>query len=321
MSTVTNPVVRPSDGAARLNPGAVTILVVDDSLIDRRVAARVLQQEGGWHAVFATNGVEALAMMEKSAPRLVLTDLQMPQMDGLMLVEQIRDKHPHVPVVLMTGTGSEEIAVRALKAGAASYVPKRNLATALVPALSQVLAASRIDEPRLHMLSCITQQDVRFTLPCDPALIPAVAAHLREPVLAMGLCDATGATRVGIALEEALSNAMYYGNLEVPSGLRQKDEAAFHEQVARRRAAPQYRDRQVRVFVNVTMAEAAYVIFDQGPGFDATRLSDEAQPCDLDKPGGRGMVLMRTFMDQVTYSKTGTMVSMLKKREARRGRP
>jgi CheY-like chemotaxis protein/anti-sigma regulatory factor (Ser/Thr protein kinase) len=321
MSTVTNPIVRLPSSAAPPNPGAVTILVVDDNLIDRRVAARILLQAGGWNPVFATNGVEALAIMEKSAPRLVLTDMQMPQMDGLTLVEQIRDKHPRVPVVLMTATGSEEIAVRALKAGAASYVPKRNLATALVPALSQVLAASRIDDPRLHMLSCITQQDVRFTLPCDPALIPAVAAHLREAVQGMGLCDATGATRVGIALEEALANAMYYGNLEVPSGLRQKDETAFNELVARRRVEPLYRHRQVRVFVNVTMAEAAYVIFDQGLGFDTTQVAEEAQPGILDKPGGRGMVLMRTFMDRVTYSKTGNMVTMLKKREARGVRP
>ena len=111
---------------------------------------RILERQGGWDVAFAGNGVEALAAMERELPHIVLTDLQMPQMDGLALVEQIREKYPEVPVVLMTRSGSEEIAVQALRSGAASYVPKRNLAADLVPTLQQVLAASRIDRQRLR---------------------------------------------------------------------------------------------------------------------------------------------------------------------------
>ncbi len=320
MSSVTNPIVRPS-GVLPVVAGGEPILIVDDSLVDRRIAARVLVQAGGWSPAYASNGVEALEAMAKSLPRVVLTDLQMPQMDGLTLVQQIRERYPKVPVILMTGTGSEEIAVQALRAGAASYVPKRNVTTSLIPALEQVMVASRVDEPRQRMLACMTQQDVRFSLPPDPELIPPLTTLLRENLLAMGLCDATGATRVGIALEEALLNAIYYGTLEIPSGLKQKDEAAFKAMLQQRRQESPYRERRVRLFVNMTTSEAAYVVFDQGRGFDTSKLPDLATPAALEQSSGRGIMLMRTFMDRVTYSQTGNQVTLLKRRETRGVRP
>ena len=105
-----------------------TILVVDDSAVDRLVARRLLEKHGGWRVTQAGDGAEALEAIAHSAPVLVLTDLQMPRVDGLSLVEQVRERFPRVPVVLMTGHGSVRLPSTALRAGAASYVPKkRNL--------------------------------------------------------------------------------------------------------------------------------------------------------------------------------------------------
>src|SRR5262245_29566653 len=118
-----------------------TVLVVDDSAVDRTLAGKLLEKRPGLteveratglSAVFAANGREALAQMERATPDLVLTDLQMPEMDGLQLVEAIKARFPHVPVILMTAHGNEDTAVHALRHGAASYVPKPNLARDLL---------------------------------------------------------------------------------------------------------------------------------------------------------------------------------------------
>ena len=135
----------------------------------------------------------------------------------------------------MTRSGSEEIAVQALRSGAASYVPKKNLAVDLVPTLQQVLAASRIDRQRLSLLSCLSQRESRFVLESDPALVPPLVALLQEELLAMGLCDATGAIRAGIALGEALLNSLYHGNLELSPGARREGEDSFRQLVEERR--------------------------------------------------------------------------------------
>src|SRR5436305_6044686 len=127
---------------------ADTILVVDDSPIDAKIAANLIQKRLGLKVLFAGNGVEALEVLTLQQPALVLTDLVMPEMDGLELVGKVRQRHPHLPVVLMTSRGSEEIAMEALKAGAASYVPKSVLQEQLAASLERILAVSRGDRRR-----------------------------------------------------------------------------------------------------------------------------------------------------------------------------
>ncbi|MGL4550766.1 MAG: response regulator, partial [Gemmataceae bacterium] len=155
-------------------PLAHSVLVVDDSAMDRHLAGAIVQKMGTWQASFAGNGVEALQSLERHRPDVVLTDMLMPEMDGLQLVTAIRSRYPLVPVILMTAHGSEDIAIQALQKGAASYVPKKSLARDLAETLEQVLAASksRIQEARL--LGYLDGCETRFTLPNDTSLIPAV---------------------------------------------------------------------------------------------------------------------------------------------------
>jgi CheY-like chemotaxis protein len=291
-----------------------TILIVDDSLIDRRLAGRLLEKEGEWQAVYAADGAQALDLMARSLPQAVLTDLQMPVMDGLALVEEIRKLYPNTPVVLMTGQGSEEVAVMALKAGAASYVSKRRLAIDLATAVTQVIAASRTDAGRRRAMGCLSLRTAQFDLENDPSLINPLVALLRDDMLSVGVCDENGAMRAGIALEEALLNALYHGNLEVSSDLKQENDQAFHQLAAERRFVPPYSERRTRVVARLAQDSAEFVIADQGKGFDTSKLPDTDDPEILLRPCGRGLMLMRMFMDEVTYNSTGDKVTMVKRR-------
>ena len=71
-----------------------TVLVVDDSAVDRRLAGGILERIAGLKVEYATNGVEALEKFQQVRPDVVLTDLQMPEMDGLELVGAIRSRFP-----------------------------------------------------------------------------------------------------------------------------------------------------------------------------------------------------------------------------------
>src|SRR5688500_5446588 len=103
-----------------------TVLVVDDSAVDRRLVAGLLKQSN-LQVEMAETGREALDCLRATPIDLVVTDLQMPELDGLGLVRHVRDHGPHVPVILITAHGSEDLAIEALHAGAASYVPKSEL--------------------------------------------------------------------------------------------------------------------------------------------------------------------------------------------------
>src|SRR5947207_1900103 len=104
--------------ASRLNSSMPTILVVDDLASDRRLVGGLLMTDEDLSVEFAVNGREALERIGRARPDLVVTDLMMPEMDGLELVGQIRAKHHGLPVILMTSQGSEEIAAKALQQGA-----------------------------------------------------------------------------------------------------------------------------------------------------------------------------------------------------------
>ena len=101
-----------------------TILVVDDSPVDRSLVGGLLAREAGWTIAYAVNGRAALEILSHAVPDIIVTDLLMPELDGLQLLAAVRQRYPLVPVILITSHGSEGIALEALRRGAASYVPK-----------------------------------------------------------------------------------------------------------------------------------------------------------------------------------------------------
>ena len=223
-----------------------TILVVDDLLSERKLTGHLLSKQDGWDVEFANNGRDAIEKIKENAPNLVLTDLNMPEMDGLELVSAIHEDFPQIPVVLMTARGSEEIAAEAIQKGASSYVPKRALAQDLVNTIEQVLesASERIDERWLST----KLNTVAYTLENNLALIGAFVGSVRQTILSKKLVGEAASLRLASALNEAMQNAYYHGNLEVDSALRDDGSSAFFDLAEQRRTQDPYIDRQDSLF-------------------------------------------------------------------------
>jgi signal transduction histidine kinase/GGDEF domain-containing protein len=100
------------------------ILVVDDEKAIRDFLYQALTRLGGFVVELAENGEEALKKIEKEDFDLVLTDLKMPTMDGLQLISEIAKFKPETLMVLLTGHGTIESALEAMKRGASDYLPK-----------------------------------------------------------------------------------------------------------------------------------------------------------------------------------------------------
>jgi CheY-like chemotaxis protein/anti-sigma regulatory factor (Ser/Thr protein kinase) len=273
----------------------------------------LLGQQDDWAVQYAADGVEALALMETKLPDLVVTDLQMPNMDGLQLVAAATERYPLVPVILVTSKGSEEIAVEALKQGAASYVPKRMLADSLVETLENVLMLSTQKRGRARLLDCLVRSHYAFELENDSSLIPSLVTYLQDESMRIGLCTESECTRIGVALDEALVNALVHGNLEIGSGLRDTDHKSYLQLVRERPKQPPYATRRIHVEANLSPKEGAFLVRDEGCGFNPSGLPDPTDPANLEQVGGRGVMLMRTFMDEVNYNEHGNQVLMIKR--------
>jgi DNA-binding NtrC family response regulator len=103
---------------------SMKILVVDDEAPIREMIKKGLSQMGGYSVEVAQNGKEAIEKLEKDIFDLVLTDIKMPEMDGLELLKNIKGTRPEMMVILMTAYGSIETAVEAMRIGANDYITK-----------------------------------------------------------------------------------------------------------------------------------------------------------------------------------------------------
>lgn len=290
-----------------------TILVVDDSAVDRKLVSGLLAREPDWSAPTCINGREAIASLEHPPlPDIIVTDLQMPEMDGLELVEAVKDEYPFIPVILLTAKGSEETASDALRRGAASYVPKRRLAEDLVDTISRILASIDADRNHLRLLHYLSSSQQTFLLRNDFDQIAQLATHVQQLLRCLPLGDETERLRVSLAFEEALQNACLHGNLEVstPPPNADREELAAH--IKERSSKHPYSRRRIEVTAHIDRAAATFTIRDEGPGFDHAKLLNEAVLDDQAEASTRGLALMRTIFDEVRFNDSGNCVTLVK---------
>jgi CheY-like chemotaxis protein len=287
------------------------ILIVDDSAVDRLLIQRLLERaEKGWQIRSVADAAAAMELIQSEPIDAVVTDLQMPRIDGLALVRWIKQQHPHLPVVLVTGMGSEQAAMDALRSGAASYSPKSQLARDLAETVAYVIEIAAGVRNRPLNQAC--PECTAFVLENEARLIMPLIDHLQAQ---MPHWSDSSRLQIGMALNEALTNAMHHGNLEVPSTLRVDDESDYYLLIRQRQKSLPYCDRRVRVQFETSPERIQIEISDEGPGFDPAEVPDPRSQANLEKLSGRGLLLIRTFMDEVRFADKGSRIVMTKHRE------
>lgn len=292
------------------------ILIVDDNPLDRQLAAGFLEQEP--HELqFAENGAEALDAIRLQPPDLVLTDLDMPELNGLELVRAMNEEFPLLPVILMTAKGSEEIASTALQSGASSYVPKRTLGAGLTETVRIVLDSARSQQLRKKVFGSMISTESNFELTSDPSEVTAMVDYLRDSLDLLNIVPDEKLTRISTALTEALINAMDHGNLELDSELLDGDDPDAYRRLRKQRLneAP-YSDRRLLVHSRLNRLEAVFTISDEGSGFDIASIPDPTDPENLMRAHGRGLLLIRTFIPEVRFNEIGNEVTLRIPKEA-----
>ncbi len=125
------------------------VLVVEDDLELCEALTDTLELEG-YRVLSAGNGTEALSLLTKNKFRLVVSDIQMPVMDGITLLNNLQQKHPEIPVLLMTAYGTVPKAVEAMQSGAADYLIKPFEASTLVEKVAKfVVVESEVMNDRV----------------------------------------------------------------------------------------------------------------------------------------------------------------------------
>lgn len=284
------------------------LLVVDDSKFERQIARGLLEKVDGWTVSTATDGVDALEQVDEHLPDLVLTDLQMPNMDGLELVETIRNEYPLIPVVLMTAEGSEVLAVKALQRGAASYVSKSDLAVDLVDTLQRVLERAAHGRNRRRLLNFLTE--LQYVLDNDLELLAIMVGEVRDLVKERCLFDENDSLRLATAIDEALLLSLRQ-NLGLPLSTTFSQEDRDLIQSGRQQGL--WQDRRLHAQIQIRRTEVQITITHCGLPFDLRQLEHQVGESAMSDMGTRGLQLMHALCDEIHFAPSGQSVTLMKK--------
>jgi signal transduction histidine kinase len=132
-----------------------TILIVDDEKINLELTAAIFRNRG-FRVLLSTNAPDGLELVKKENPQIALLDYMMPGVDGFTALKEIKKTFPDTFVIMLTGRGSEQIAVELMKAGASDYVLKPFLNQDLVERVEKVL---KVREMHIKNRELINERD------------------------------------------------------------------------------------------------------------------------------------------------------------------
>lgn len=267
----------------------------------------------GFETLIVANDTEALQTLDLS-PAETATILLTRQSERFELIETLRNTRPCSLIVVITEHDRDDVTAAALAKGAVGYIPGRRLEESLLRTLRSVTGLTiRTDHRHHDLMDAWHRTASEFVLDNRASTTTALVSYVRETLQLLRFSDQGTIIRTCVALTEALDNAVYHGNLELSSDLRKESGEAWEAAVAERRQLSPYKDRTIYVRTELSRQEVSITIRDEGPGFDPSKLPDPTDPENIESVCGRGVFLVRTFMDEVRYNAKGNEITLVKR--------
>jgi DNA-binding response OmpR family regulator len=291
-----------------------TILVVDDEEVIRFTLQKKLSRQG-YNVVSLEKAEDALYLVKNGEEKidLIISDIKLRKMDGIELLRRVKSLDEPIPVLLITGHGNVEDAIRALRYGANDFIRKPFDINDIASSVRTIFRNTEVKRLADSFSRYSMYEKSIFRVPVDPSIINALSFRLTARLEASDLCNSTTAENISLALQEALTNAMFHGNLEISSDMRDSDGIkGFNEAIELRRDDEQFKDREVLITSEYTGDYIEYLIEDEGPGFNHSQLPDPRDPENFFKNSGRGLLIIKIHMDEVDWNESGNIIRMRK---------
>ncbi len=290
-----------------------------EDLEDSRFYLQNLLEQKGFITEAAENGKVAFQKFKEGRFDLVITDLKMPGMSGITLLKMIRETNPDIPVIMISAYREINDVVEALRIGACDYIAKPYEEKDLFRSIDRAIRLTDLGRTQKICASYVTSEIRRFEFDNQPEYINSMARFLCRDLALQGMHAEMQSMQV--SLIEALNNAIFHGNLEISSDVKDSNDISSFKQYLKiankRRSLNPYKSRKVTIVYTLNSEKTEYVVRDEGPGFDFKTLPDPLDPESFIKPTGRGILLIQTFCDEVTWNEKGNEITLVKYRDNR----
>jgi CheY-like chemotaxis protein len=291
------------------------ILIVDDEeqIID---ILRMNLEKRGYACEWAYNGKEALGKIIATSPDLLITDIKMPRMDGLELIERIKKEGIELPVVVITAFFDIDNAIKALRLGAVNFFKKPFDFQSIYDTVFKIEKLKLGMAERQRALDYFDGGHLRFVIPSNIELIDGVSGYIAERAADLGIVPKKQKFYTQLAIDEALSNAILHGNLSIKTKYSEGDKSGTRDDIyIERLSHPEFAAKKVFVDATVNRDMLEVVIEDEGPGFNHGELPDPTDSENVFRYHGRGIFVIKNIMDEVRYNEQGNRITLIKYRE------
>jgi len=287
------------------------ILIIDDEKPVRDVLNIALTEEG-YKTFEALDGRQGIELFKSSEPDIVITDVMMPGIDGIEVTKRIKSHRDDIDVIIMSGFGTEELVINALRAGASNYLKKPIMFDELFKILDELIFR-RENRKRFEIAKDIVLREQKeIVLENEVSNVWGAVNQILFNVHAVA--DPSTIEGMSIGLYELIINAIEHGNLgityEEKSNALQKN--GYRVLLEQRRENADHEGKHVTIRCEYSQNELSIEIRDQGEGFDLSNLPDIHDPETMMSDHGRGILLATLFYDSIEYTDPGNCVKIVK---------
>ncbi|MFQ3580123.1 MAG: response regulator [Bacteroidales bacterium] len=289
----------------------MTVLIVEDDFASRQMLKYAIEKEN-YECILADNGIEGLEFFMKKKPNVVITDVRMPQLDGLSLLENIRKVKQDTIIIIVTGHGNEELALKAFELGASNYLKKPIDLHELKIQLKQYSSLFEKKKITRHISDFIKKQQLELCIDNDINIVQSVVRFLVEKT--GNFFNNKEQIRIELGLGELITNAIEHGNL----GISYEEKKAalaknnLYELYNNKIQDPLYSNRKIHIKYSYSANFCQWIIQDEGEGFNWKRFLYPSKEQVLNELNGRGIFISRLQFDELEYLEKGNIVQVKK---------
>ncbi|KPJ89809.1 MAG: hypothetical protein AMS17_00335 [Spirochaetes bacterium DG_61] len=288
------------------------ILIIDDESPIREVLNTALAGKG-YRVYEAEDGRMGIKVFEDEKPEIVITDVNMPEMTGIELTKHIREANSEADIIIMTGYGTEELVIEALRSGASNYIKKPIQFNELFNILDNIILKKENKKRYVVLKEVVSYEKKNLILGND---ILKVWGTVNQIVfnLPPTLHDKS-VEGVKLGLYEILVNAIEHGNLGITYEEKKEalDTNKYSELFTKRLKEANEQGKVIDIESIYNGDELAVRVKDQGNGFDYKTLPPLSEPDALLSAHGRGILLASLYFDSIEYSDPGNEVTLIKR--------
>lgn len=297
---------------------AKSILIVDDEEIIRNVLRRKLEQTTSYSVLTADDGTVALDIFKQRPVDLVISDLLMKEMNGIELLRNLKSIEPTIPVIIITGYGTLDDAIEAIHLGAEDFIKKPFDINEVLDTIDKTFRKLAEEADQREVIKYIAHEDINLEIPNQFDLLNTLINYIFSHLRARWLVSDEDLHDVKVCLYEALTNAFEHGNLgisgEKKSKLLEQSQQTWRDFLVSVMEDTSNINKKIRVNLKISEEEMVVAIRDEGPGFDYKARTQDVDPEELFRSSGRGLLLIQSLMDGLSFNECGNEVRMVKNR-------